>query len=203
MDHTPTEDELIDGLSRGDESAYATAIREYSPVMRRTAAAIAGTDNADDILQECWISIVRNIRGFRRQSSLRTWLISIVANRARSHLRSAGREAAKRAQPGRDQEVSDLFDRSGHWRKPVSDWGSEMPDGTLESEALRDCLVQHMDRLPPRQREALVLRELEDLSHEDVCRIMDISNANARVLLHRARLALFTMVDRFRETGEC
>jgi RNA polymerase sigma-70 factor (ECF subfamily) len=203
MSDNHDENKLIERMCRGEEAAFSEAIREYSPAMRRTASAIAGHDNADDILQECWISVVRNIHGFRRQSSLRTWLISIVANRARSHLRSAGREAARRAQPAKDQDVSELFDRSGHWRKPVSDWGSDMPEGMLESEALRDCLAMHMDKLPPRQREALVLREMEDLSHDEVCRIMDISNANARVLLHRARLALFGMVDHFRETGEC
>lgn len=203
MTDNAEEDRLLDGLTRGDEAAFSEAIRRYSPVMHRTASAIAGRDQADDIVQECWISVVRNISGFRRQSTLRTWLISIVANRARSFLRSAGREKARRTEPAADQDVTDLFDRSGSWRKPVSDWGSDMPEGMLESDDLRDCLALHMDRLPPRQREALVLRELEDMSHEEVCRIMDISNANARVLLHRARLALFTMVERFQETGEC
>lgn len=194
---------LIEGLIKGEESAFSEAVRRYSSAMYRTASAIAGPDAADDILQECWISVVHNIQNFQRRSTLRTWLISIVANRARSQLRTAGRERARRTEPAADQDLDSLFDQKGYWKTPVSDWGTDMPEGLLESDELIDCLNKHMDRLSPQQREALVLREVNELSHDEICEIMNVSSANARVLLHRARLALFRMVDGFRETGTC
>jgi RNA polymerase sigma factor (sigma-70 family) len=194
---------LIEGLRRGDDAAWSEAIRRHAGMMHRTAAAIAGPEAADDILQECWISVVRKIETFEGRSRLSTWLVSIVANRARSHLRTTGREQQRRHNPRDDQTVEDLFDQNGRWKTPVSDWGRDMPQGLLESDELRNCLEKHIDILPPQQREALVLREIDELSHDEICEVLSVSPANARVLLHRARLRLMQMVDGFKETGEC
>ncbi|MEA5446484.1 RNA polymerase sigma factor [Gammaproteobacteria bacterium AB-CW1] len=203
MSETQSEPDLLEGLRAGDPEAFRKAVKTYAPRMRRTASAIAGEDAADDIVQECWISVVRNIKGFEGRSALGTWLISIVANRARSHLRKTNRQDKRRREPIREESLDDLFDQRGYWKTPVSDWGSAMPEGLLESEELRNCFRIHLERLPEQQREALVLREMNGFSYDDICEALDVSPANARVLLHRARTVLFRMVDGFRETGEC
>jgi len=203
MNEKEGEQALIEGLKAGDSEAFSRAVKTHAPAMRRTASAIAGDPVADDIVQECWMSVIRNIHGFEGRSQLKSWLISIVANRARSHLRTVSREAKKRSEPAADESLDALFDRRGYWKTPVSDWGSDMPDGLLESEELRNCFRIHLDRLPDQQREAVVLREMNGFTYDEICEALAISPANARVLLHRARITLYRMVDGFKETGEC
>ncbi len=203
MSNAAADKDLVDRLKAQDAEAFSLAVDRFAPTMRRTAAAIVGDAAADDVVQESWISVVRKVTRFEGRSSLKTWLTTIVINQARSHLRKSGREQRQRLEPGEDEPLEALFDQRGYWKGPVSDWGSDMPDGLLQSEELEHCFRIHLDRLPEQQKEALVLRELNGMSFEEICEALDVSAANARVLLHRARLALYQMVEGFRETGEC
>jgi RNA polymerase sigma-70 factor (ECF subfamily) len=73
----------------------------------------------------------------------------------------------------------------------------------LTADELEDCFDKHLQLLPDKQRSALVMRDMQDMAFEEICETLEVSAPNVRVLLHRARLRLVAMVNRFQETGRC
>lgn len=197
-----TEAELIEGLQAGSAEAFRAAVHRYAGPMLATARAIVGPAHAEDIVQDAWIKVFRQIADFEARSSLSTWLQRIVANGAISMLRKSRRELAAADVPG-ESVYAEHFDATGHWSSPPPHWQTSSPEGLLTAEELRACLDAHIGRMPENQRTVLVMRDMHGLSFEDVCGVLDLSPANARVLLHRARLKLMAMVDRFEQTGTC
>ncbi|MFE8070979.1 sigma-70 family RNA polymerase sigma factor [Marinobacteraceae bacterium S3BR75-40.1] len=197
------ERQLVEGLRARQESAYARAVREYSGAMLGAAAAFVDRATAEDVVQEAWLAVVDAIDGFQGRSSLKTWLCTIVANRARNRLRSQKRESSLEAlDEALDGTLKDRFNKRGHWSEPPTTWNDEVQE-MLENEVLKDCLDKHIQRLPETQRSILMLRELQQFGAEDVCNMLGISHANLRTGLHRARQRIMGMVDHFQETGEC
>ena len=89
---------------------------------------------------------------------------------------------------------------------PPTLWHDSSPEALLTSHELSDCIRQRLETLPtlPKlQRAVFTLKELEDHSFDDVCNILDISASNVRVLLHRARISLYGMIEHFQASGEC
>jgi len=68
---------------------------------------------------------------------------------------------------------------------------------------LQNCIEHTLEKLQPDQKAVFLLRDQEQLAMEEICNIMDLTHSNARVLLHRARLKLFHVIDHYQETGEC
>jgi len=196
------EAQLIAALRAGDRAAFEHAVRHYGGRMLATARAIAGPAVADDIVQEAWITVFERIHTFEQRASLNTWLQRIVANRAISVLRGQARMNPP-AEESDDVSVSDWFDDSGHWRHPRLEWSADSPEALLSAEALRDCIDEHLRAMPEAQRNVVVLRDMEERTFEDICNELGLSASNARVLLHRGRMRLMKMVDRFEETGTC
>ncbi|MCH8142924.1 MAG: sigma-70 family RNA polymerase sigma factor, partial [Proteobacteria bacterium] len=89
------ETSLIEGLRSGRRETFQLAVTRYSGAMIATARAIAGHANADDIVQDAWLTVFERIDSFEGRSSLKTWLQRIVANRAISYLRSRSREVSQ------------------------------------------------------------------------------------------------------------
>lgn len=197
-----TEARLVEGLKAGSAEAFRAAVHRYAGPMLATARAIVGPAHAEDIVQDAWIKVFRQIGDFEARSSLSTWLQRIVANGAISMLRKSQRELTAADLPG-DSVYADQFDASGHWSSPPPDWHTNSPDGLLTAEELQSCLDAHLGRMPDNQRAVLVMRDMQGLSFDEVCGVLDLSPANARVLLHRARLKLMAMVDHFEQTGTC
>ncbi|HNL32883.1 MAG TPA: sigma factor-like helix-turn-helix DNA-binding protein, partial [Pseudomonadales bacterium] len=92
---------------------------------------------------------------------------------------------------------------NGHWNTPPMQWNLDTPEALLLREDLAECLQKLLDTLPASQRAVLELRDTLELSFEEICNELSISASNAKVLLHRARLKLFRLVDHYEETGEC
>jgi RNA polymerase sigma-70 factor, ECF subfamily len=194
---------LVAGLISGSREAYREAIARHGRAMLAVARAIVGPAHAEDIVQEAWVTVFNKIQGFEQRASLATWLNRIVSNAAISHLRKSRREVLE-ADLAHDHEPSpDWFDERGHWQSLPPDWGASSPEALLTAGELEDCFDKHLLGMPERQRSVLVLRDMEDAPFEDICGMLEISTANARVLLHRARLRLVEMVNHFQETGEC
>jgi RNA polymerase sigma-70 factor (ECF subfamily) len=197
-----TEAALIKGLQAGSADAFRAAVNRYAGPMLATARAIAGPAHAEDIVQDAWIKVFQQIGKFEVRSSLSTWLQRIVANGAISMLRKSQREVTAADFP-EGSAYAENFDATGHWSSPPPDWHTNSPDGLLTAEELQDCLETHLERMPENQRAVLAMRDMQGLSFEDVCGMLELTPANARVLLHRARLKLMTMVDHFERTGTC
>lgn len=194
---------LVAGLQAGSREAYREAVARYSGAMRAAARAIVGPTHADDIVQDAWITVFRQIQGFEQRASLATWLHRIVSNAAISHLRKSKREVLEADLAHDEDSSTEWFDERGHWRSPPPDWGASTPEDLLTADELEDCFEKHLQLLPEKQRSTLVMRDMQDMAFEDISESLEISAANVRVMLHRARLRLVEMVNRFQETGRC
>ena len=198
------ETSLIEGLCSGRRETYELAVTRYSGAMLATARAIAGPANADDIVQDAWLTVFERIGSFEQRASFNTWLQRIVVNRAISYLRSRSREVP---QIGEDPSLSDGFDATGSWAVPPTSWGKashgDSPEALLAAEDLQDCIDKHLLDMPDSQRSVLVLRDMRQMQFDEICNELSLSASNVRVLLHRGRMRLMKMVDHFEETGSC
>jgi RNA polymerase sigma-70 factor (ECF subfamily) len=162
---------------------HGDALYRYALVRVRNAAA------AEDLVQETLLAALTARERFAGQSSVRTWLIAILKNKLIDYLRRHAREAPLADDPD-DDLIDAMFqdDPGQHWRSPPSVWAN--PAGALEQtqfwEAFTDCLQQ----LPPRQAKAFGLCELDGLTGEEACKVLELTASNLWVLMHRARLRL-------------
>lgn len=197
------EQALIDGLRRRDQYAYHQAVRLYSGAMMAAARSMVDPAAAEDLVQETWLVVIDAIDGFEGRSALKTWLCTIVANRARNRLRSRKREVLTDFQSSLDPSMEARFSQGGQWSQPTAAWGAESADELMENEALRHCIDKHVQALPEAQRSVLALRDMQGMKSKEVSQIVGLSEGNVRVLLHRARQRIFTMIEGFRRNGTC
>jgi RNA polymerase sigma-70 factor, ECF subfamily len=197
---SPADDQsLVERAREGDEDAFAALVRRYTPMLMRLARMYVPTDAlAEDVVQETWVGVLRGIDRFEGRSSFKTWLFRILVNRAktrgvREHRSipfasvggGAGVEGAGEEGDGPTVDPS-RFTREGAWTSAPADWHDD-PELSLESdEALRIARAA-IAELPERQRIVITLRDLEGLSSDEVRNVLDLTETNQRVLLHRAR----------------
>lgn len=205
-DNTATksdEHQLTEALKAGDPVAYRKAVRTYSTGMLAVARFYLDHSTAEEVVQDCWVTVIEAIQTFEGRSGLKTWLHRIVANRAKNKLRRSNREVITDFSEALDPDLADRFGPSGRWSQPPTLQYHDSAPALLENGALVNCLDKHLDKLPETQRSALMLYEAHQHKSDDVCNILDVSSSNLRVLLHRARQRIFLMVETFQETGEC
>ena len=196
--------DLLKRLLNGEQQAFRELVTTYQGAMRAVAYAIVGNRHADEIVQDAWLSVVRNLSGFEGRSSLKTWLLTITANAAKQRYKQNRREVLLDDLPSPHGTVDDeRFSSDGHWLLAPYSWHQDSPDALLSEDELRECLEQTLLSLPQLQSSVLVLRERHGLELEEICNILEISLSNVRVLIHRARLKVFATVEHFEETGEC
>ena len=201
---TADDGDLLKRLLNGEQQAFRELVTTYQGAMRAVAYAIVGNRHADEIVQDAWLSVVRNLSGFEGRSSLKTWLLTITANAAKQRYKQNRREVLLDDLPSPHGTVDDeRFSSDGHWLLAPYSWHQDSPDALLSEDELRECLEQTLLSLPQLQSSVLVLRERQGLELEEICNILEISLSNVRVLIHRARLKVFATVEHFEETGEC
>jgi RNA polymerase sigma-70 factor, ECF subfamily len=184
---------LVERLRAGDEQAFVELAEKYQGAMLSLARGhVPSVAVAEEAVQDAWVGVLRGIGRFEWRSSFRTWLFRIVVNRAVS----AGiRE--RRSVPVDDMgPVVDAsrFDAGGTWRVPLEPW-TDQADDKLIAAKISARILTAIDDLPPRQREVVILRDVQGLSSEEVCAVLDLSQANQRVLLHRGRGRLRQVVE--------
>lgn len=196
--------ELLSRLLAGDQQAFRTLVATYQGAMRAVAIAIVGAAHADEVVQDAWLAAVRNLDGFQGRSSLKTWLLTITANTAKSRLRKVRRDVSLDELPAPHGSIDDSrFAADGHWSPAPLAWHEDSPEALLAEDELRQCLENTLLSLSELQRSVLLLRERQGLELEEICNLLEVSLSNVRVLLHRARLKVFASVEHFEETGEC
>ncbi|MDO3383912.1 RNA polymerase sigma factor [Gilvimarinus algae] len=204
-DNTDTEEAaLIEAALAGDDQAYIRLIERHYSVMLTVATGIAGSSLAEEVVQEAWVSAHRALSKFEGRASLKTWLLRIVSNEAKNRAKRESRQQSLDALPGETDGLEGMkFRADGHWANAPAHWHLDSPEALLEQTQLHRCINKTLALLPPAQKAAFVLRDLEQRSFEEICQLLDISSANARVLVHRARLSLMQVIDRYQETGQC
>ena len=184
---------LITKLIKGDESAFELIVSNYHNLMLSVARAIVG----EAFVQDAWISAIKALPKFEGRSSLKTWLLHIVSNGAKSRVRRENRMVS--LDDGWQSISSDKFDNAGHRLDDVLSWDEATPEALLTNEQLQAAIEKTFQELPPLQRAALTMYDMEGLKMAEVCNILDISASNARVLLHRARTGLHQCIDKFQD----
>ena len=166
----------IEALRRGDERAFALLVERHQPMLRRVVRHyVANAAVAEEVIQDTWLGVVRGIFAFQGRSSLKTWIVRILVNRARTR---AAREAG--IPTGMAAElVEDGPD-------PPRDAGPS-PERQVLLDEVHARTRAAIAALPPRQRLVLELRDVEGFSSEEVCNVLGLEETHQRVLLHRAR----------------
>jgi RNA polymerase sigma-70 factor (ECF subfamily) len=193
-----TDVDLLSRLRNGDEGAFVMLVARYQqPMLRLARSMLPSPEVAEEAVQDTWMGVVRGIERFEGRSSLKTWLFRILTNRARS---AGSREH-------RDMPIESLhavdpvrFDATGQWASPLERWVEESED-RLEAATWSPILKSALDDLPPRQRQVVMLRDIEGLSNDEVCAVLEISSGNQRILLHRGRSRLRESLEAELEKG--
>jgi RNA polymerase sigma-70 factor, ECF subfamily len=190
--------DLILRLRSGDERAFVSLVERYQEQMLRLAVSfVPSRAVAEEVVQDTWLAMLRGLQAFEGRSSLKTWLFTILVNRART---TGTREQRTIPVPDPEPAVDPArFDASGGWSDPPGHW-IETAEGRVEAGKLAGRIRIMIDGLPARQREVVILRDVEQMTSEDVCAVLAISEGNQRVLLHRGRSRLRQQFeDEFRE----
>ena len=185
----PQDDDIIPRLLQKEEAAYTLIVGAYHGILVQVARAIIGSSLAEEVVQEAWISAFKALSKFERRSSLKTWLIRIVSNSAKTRLRRESRSRTfSEISPNNDAIIDPAyFDQSGRWTHAPQAWDIDSPEEILSSQQLKTCLDNAIDALPPMPKSVLTLRDMQGQNMQIICKVLDISESNARVLLHRAR----------------
>jgi RNA polymerase sigma-70 factor (ECF subfamily) len=180
---------LVAGLHAGDPEVFETLVRQQGPRLLSTTRRILGNDeDARDAVQDAFISAYRAREQFGAESRISTWLHRIAVNAALNKLRT------RRRKP--EESLDDLLPRflpNGHYAEHFTAW-SEPPDETLARKETSTLIRQRIDDLPESFRTVLMLRDIEGLSTEEAASLLNISANAVKLRLHRARMALRTLL---------
>jgi len=149
---------------------------------------------SEEIVQDTWIAVLKGIGGFEGRSSLAGWIFAILVNKARSRAQRDGRMISFDGE-GEDDGLAAAFDGRGRWKDMPDLWETLTPDRIIEGRNIMVHVLAAIDALPTAQRSVLILRGQQDLEPAEVCSILNITEGNMRVLLHRARLSVRKSLD--------
>jgi len=189
------EAELVARLRAGDEQAFEDLVVRLYPTMLAVARTHVRTRAvAEDVVQEAWLGVLQSLDRFEGRSSLKTWVIAILVNKAKTRAVREDRSvpfatlASEPDQPAVEAErfrgPDDAF--PGHWRAYPANWGAS-PDAVVQDRETLRVAMRAIAELPSAQQTVIRMRDLEGCTSEEVCAALDVSAANQRVLLHRAR----------------
>ncbi|HEX5036160.1 MAG TPA: sigma-70 family RNA polymerase sigma factor [bacterium] len=185
------ETELIEGLRRGREDAYRKLIDLYSDKLYRLALRILRQEeDAREILQEVFVKVLKKVGEFQGGSSLYTWLYRVTVNE------SLMRRREKAGHP-KEESFEDLLPHYefGYLIDDTRDW-TQGADKRFECEEFHNLVRQLVDELPEELKTAYVLKDLEEISEDEVCGILDITKPTMKNRVHRARLILRKRIEK-------
>jgi len=188
----PQESQLMGRLRAGDESAFDELVQLAGGRMMAVARRMLGReDDAQDAVQEAFLSAFKSLDRFDGRSQLTTWLHRITVNACLMRLRS------QRRRP--ERPMSSLlpeFLEDGHQRNPARSWNPGPVDG-IQTAEVRDLVRSKIQELPERYRVVLMLRDIEELDTDETAAILGITPAAVKTRLHRARQALRELLNPF------
>lgn len=195
---------LVARLRDGEERAFEEAVAGLYPAMLAVAHGYVRTRSvAEEVVQDAWLAVLKGLGRFEGRSTLRTWVLRIVANIASDR---AAREARSSpfssieleggeppVEPERFFRADEPYPRG--WRSFPADWRA-LPESRLLARETLDLVRRAIAELPEAQRIVITLRDVEGWSADEVCEALEISDVNQRVLLHRARVRVRNRLER-------
>jgi RNA polymerase sigma-70 factor (ECF subfamily) len=194
----------LSALRSGDEQAFQSLVaRLHGPMLRLAMGYVHDREIAEDVVQECWLTVLKNLDHFEERSTLKTWILGIALNIARSRRRKERRvlpfsslwRGSDREDRGPTVDPS-RFDATGTWKEKPDSW-SNVPESRLLSQETMRRVREAVDTLPPMQREVLVLRDVAGMDSAEVSGMLGITAENQRVRLHRARTTVRKMLEEY------
>jgi RNA polymerase sigma-70 factor (ECF subfamily) len=182
---------LLERLRQGDEQAFVSLVsRHHDPMLRFARNFVHSQAVAEEVVQETWIGVLRGIDRFEGRSSLRTWLLAILANRAQT----AGAREARMIPVSDTDDLTPALEgaRSGASAAPNTpdeQWIEDVED-RISAAGLRAQILAALAQMPSRQRAVVMLRDVAGMRSDEVCVVLGLTAANERVLLHRGRTRL-------------
>lgn len=182
---------LLEQLQAGDSDAWRAVLEELTPQLHGYASRLLNDPRAaEEVVQEAFVSVYRAIEKFEGRASFKSWMFRAVHHRAVDELRRR-----RRYIPSDDVDADQQkFESNGKWKEAPVDW-EEALGAQLDARKLAKVVGRELDALPHDYRQVLLLKEVHGLETDAVCETLDITPANLRVRLHRARKALRAAVD--------
>jgi len=200
----PAEDlALVKRLLAGDATAFAFLVDRYHGRLIKLAMTfVSDRTTAEDVVQDTWLGVMRGIETFEGRSALNTWIFRILTNRAKSRAVRDARSLPFSSLESPDHEHESAVDLSrfqpnGTWADPPRRWDDDTPEKLLVRREAVHHLQGAIEELPATQRAVIMLRDIEGLDADEVCNILEISETNQRVLLHRARSKLRRVLEEY------
>lgn len=204
MPESADDEALLADLRAGNEQAFASIVDAWSGGMRRVARNFVSTpDSANEVVQDTWLAVIAGLDRFEGRSSVKTWVFRILINTAKRRgsvehrtmpmSSLTGEDTGPTVDPERFQQAGEPYPH--HWREFPVPWPSP-EQAMLDSELLKR-VRDAVNELPERQRIVITLRDIEGYDSAEVSELLDITAANQRVLLHRARAAVRGRIEAY------
>jgi RNA polymerase sigma-70 factor (ECF subfamily) len=201
---TAAEAELLARLRAGDEAAFeALVARHYGTMLAVAQTYVKGRATAEEVVQETWLAVIQGLERFEGRASLKTWILAILVNKAKTRGVREARSVPFTALAGEDEEpavaperfrgANDAF--PGHWRAYPTDWRS-LPAEVLRGEETRRVVEDAIAALPVEQRAAITLRDVLRCPPREACAVLDVPDEELRRRLHGARSRVRAALER-------
>ena len=179
------EKEIIEKVKKGETKYFAEIINKYKKVVFGHAYNfLRNKEEAEDASQEIFVSIFNNLKKFRGDAKISTWIYRITVNTCKNRLkqlqRLRGRMTEEIYEPGAEEKPS-LVDR-------IKEKEEKEPDKSFASDEIKNTVYKRIDELTPEQRQVITMRDVDGLSYDDMARVLKISVSAVKSKLFRARL---------------
>jgi RNA polymerase sigma-70 factor (ECF subfamily) len=184
---------LIDRLIERDEQAFSEIVRLYGDKVFSLIYRMLGSrPEAEDVAQDVFITVFKTIESFRGEAKFSTWLLRIAANHAKNRIKHLARRPTEGADPDDVSQLRALPDRPS----PPVQARIEGPDAMLEAAQTERLMQEAIANLPEDQRLLVVLRDVEEMSYQEIEDITGLPEGTIKSRLHRARMAIKEWLDR-------
>lgn len=195
MSERDVDQQLVERVQRGDKKAFELLVAKYQrKIFRLLSRMIRDSAEIEDVAQESFIKAYRALPNFRGESAFYTWLYRIAINTAKNYLVAQGRRAPTTS--AAEVEDAENFDDATLLRE------ADTPDSMLQSKQVGEAVNRAIERLPEELRTAIVLRELEGLSYEEIATAMNCPIGTVRSRIFRARDAIANELRPLLETSK-
>jgi RNA polymerase sigma-70 factor (ECF subfamily) len=193
------DEELLARFLDGDRSAFRAIMQRYHALVVRVARHYVNSDaSAQDVAQDTWIAVLRGAERFEGRSTFKTWLLRITVNLAK---KTGTREHRVVNVDPVDPVSRTRFDSVGMWNEAPQPF-TELVEGRLARADVVDAVHRAIRELPELQQAVVTLRDVEGLSTSDVAELLELSDANVRVLLHRGRARIREVLEMTMNRGQ-
>jgi RNA polymerase sigma-70 factor (ECF subfamily) len=201
---TTAEADLLARLRAGDETAFEALVTQlYGTMLTVARTYVKDRAVAEEVVQETWLGVINGLDRFEGRSSLKTWILSILVNQAKTRGTRESRtvpfaslapeDHAPAVEPERFRGPHEPY--TGGWRSFPANWNAAAGTIVEDRETIR-VAMRAIAELPLTQQTVIRMRDVEGYTSEEVCATLAVSEANQRVLLHRARSRVRSALER-------